>query len=390
MEEGVTAATRKKHQVRLTSWATFLRQRNLGDDLLLSSSSREDSIRLVCLFMYTMKKIWNFSASRIGECVRAVTFHMKTAGKDVTWMEGSTIALARAACREGTSRDMNIAREVRRRVPFTCDMYLWVRREYWIEGEWSRREDVDSSMTALGVGMALNFMWRASEYIDGVGHAIQSEDVEIVMKCGMKLFSWQAANYELEWLEQNVELCLVVVRSSKTDTIGRGRYLVLQGLGRHLRQLLVDLVRWCFRSGVKKKEALLSRWWGGRRKKLTSRMVSEALQKAGRAFGFPDSVHFVPHCLRIGGASTLVAAGEERGRIQRIGGWAQGSDRDLGYVWNTGEDEGALSVMDRDLHGGRVLDARGVRDLLRTNPGGSMPTGSSGRLGHPIPPAHRS
>ncbi len=77
---------------------------------------------------------------RIGECVRAVTFHMKTAGMDVTWMEGSTIALARAACREGSSgREMNIAKEGRRRVPFTCDMYLWVRREYWVEGEWSRR-----------------------------------------------------------------------------------------------------------------------------------------------------------------------------------------------------------------------------------------------------------
>jgi hypothetical protein len=126
MQEGVTEATRKKHELRLTSWTTFLQQRGMADDLLLSPVSREDCIRLVCLFMYTMKKLWNFSASKIGESVRAVTFLMKTAGRDVTWMEGSTIALARAACRESNGRLMNIEKERRRRVPFTCDMYLWV------------------------------------------------------------------------------------------------------------------------------------------------------------------------------------------------------------------------------------------------------------------------
>jgi hypothetical protein len=306
MQEGVTTATRTRHKLRFSSWERFLHDRNVGDDLLLALCSKEEAIRMLCLFLYTMKKLWKFSATRISECLRAVTFAMKTAGKDVSWMEGSTVALARSACKEGENgRGRNMAKEGRRRVPFTCDMYLWIRKEFWVEGEWGRREDVDSSMTALGVGLALNFMWRASEYIDSLGHAVQSEDVEVVMRNGVRLFSWQLKEYELEWVQRNVELCLIVVRSSKTDTSGRGRYLVLQGLGQHLRQLLSDLVTWCVGSGVREKEPLLSRWWAGRQKRLTSRMITDALQRAGSAFGFPDSIRFVPHCLRIGGASTM-------------------------------------------------------------------------------------
>ncbi len=378
MRKGVAEGTRRRHDLRLDEWKRFLGTRGIFDPLL-EGYGEEEKVGLASLFVFTMKDNWGFSANKVAECIRSVSFAFKTAGRDASWTASPTLVLAREACRGGCARDRNLEREARVRPPFTCDMYQWVRGTYWDEGEWGNCEQVDRAMVSIAVGLAFNFMWRPGEYIYGRGgHAIQTGDLELVLQGGRRLFPWEVREHNKVWVMDQVESALLVIRSSKTDREGRGRYLVLKRGNQSVTRLLVDLVRWCADSGGLEGEPLFSRWWDGRRKLLTSRMVTEVLREAGRAHGFGDLRVFTPHMLRVGGMTTMMAAEEDRGRVKRLGGWSSNSDRDLGYAWNTGGNEGVLGLMDRELARGVLLGAEEVRSVIRTqarrNGGGVGPT----------------
>jgi hypothetical protein len=75
-------------------------------------------------------------------------------------------------------------------------------------------------------------------------------------------------------------------------------------------------------------------------------MVSESLKQVARTFNFSGQMLFAfkIHSLRIGGATSRMAAGEDRDTTKRIGGWSPNSNCDEIYYVNTVLDDGALSI----------------------------------------------
>jgi hypothetical protein len=53
---------------------------------------------------------------------------------------------------------------------------------------------------------------------------------------------------------------------------------------------------------------------------------------------------FNTRSLRIGGAASMTAAGEDRSLVKRIGGWSKDSEVDMVYYRNSHHDKGALAV----------------------------------------------
>ena len=96
--------------------------------------------------------------------------------------------------------------------------------------------------------------------------------------------------------------------------------------------------------------------------KLTRRMINEALKSLAVECGL-DSVGFAfsSKSLRIGGATSMVAAGKSRDTVKRIG-WDKNSNCDEIYESNTPLDEGALSITASNQY--KELGVEHVRKML--------------------------
>jgi hypothetical protein len=268
-------------------------------------------------------------------------FAMNCKGRDP--FEHASVRMAKEACR-ADPRLQNIAKEMRRRMPVTVDMIDKHRELYW-------GQDVDRAMTYVGTVLAFNFMWRVSEYVftkDSDDHTLRADDVLYITKKGRAgnrkfLFPWQVRGRSMN--SEVVDTVLFVVRSSKADRQGKGRYLYLRRRSVRESRLVDDLVHWAQWSGVQSKMPYLSRIHNGRTKLLTRRMINESLKAVATAMGFDTMIFaFSSHSLRIGGATALISSGASRDSVKRVGGWAEESNCDNIYYANTALDAGALSV----------------------------------------------
>ena len=94
-----------------------------------------------------------------------------------------------------------------------------------------------------------------------------------------------------------------------------------------------------------KGDPFASRHKDGKRKKLTRKMVKEALRARAREMGLGAvTFAFDTRSLRVGGASSMTAAGESRDLVKRIGGWSKNSEVDEVYYRNSRHDHGAVAV----------------------------------------------
>jgi len=261
----------------------------------------------------------------------------------VVFTDASVLAV-KSSVRRGSGRDRNIIKERKRRLPVTLDFVEKARSVLWGAG------DIDRNMTYIGIMLAFNFMWRASEYIMDSAcdkHAILTDDlVFITHHCTSRYRTWEMASVN----GYSIGTILFVIRSSKADRPAQGRYLYLSRKSPVESQLLDDVIFWVKSSGTLIGEPLLSRRKMNnmrvRHKKMTREMMTAALREVAVQCKFTGEMvfAFTPHSLRIGGATSMMASGKDRSVVKRVGGWAYDSSCDEMYYMNTALDDGALSV----------------------------------------------
>jgi hypothetical protein len=174
-------------------------------------------------------------------------------------------------------------------------------------------------------------------------HTLLSEDVLFYTHdVTVQYHTWELSEVRA-W---RINSILFVIRSSKCDKKGNGRYLYLTRKSDLENQLVDDVVEWSQQSQIKKGEPFLSRWTANRHKKLTRKMMTEGLRTVARTFRFSETMVFAfqLHSLRIGGATSRMACGGSREVTKRMGGWSYDSSCDELYYLNTSLDEGALSI----------------------------------------------
>lgn len=267
-----------------------------------------------------------------------------------------------------------------KREPVTWDVVQWIRDAYVGTGH------KDGLMVYIGVVLAYNFMWRCSEFIvtrvkdllstdadvRGRVHAIRRKDVTC----------FNASNNiitENEVLHLHDRACVrsitFVLPSSKADQRGRGRFLTLTRGGDRQDKLVDDVVNFLQWSGTKGDDLLLSRWnvtYNRERRtsrrlnrKLTRKMVSSALREAAVHFGL-DKFTFAIHSLRIGGATQMTTAQEDRRLVSRVGGWDVGPNSRIHlYERSTSHDHGTVGTLDRIASGVLSSDSTLTTEHLR-------------------------
>lgn len=334
---------------------TFLSSRGLDHNPFLINVIPTVASRLVVLFLVHLSDTGS-TVSMIQRSIAGLKFHFNCNSVPLTPLISSDVTAARIGCSRTCKKSTP-----RVRLPISGDMVSYIRRRYW-------GADVDDAMTYLGVVLAFHFMLRASELVltSTDQHRVMSEDVEYVTNPGPRLLkSWNLKS--IPYIKRMVTMVLITIPSSKTDQQGSGRFLCLKRGSTKQTELVEDLVEWGLRSGAKPDEPFLSRYkidvsGYNRHKKLTYKMLTNCIKSTAEAFGFKRE-HFAFHSLRIGGATSQMAAGGDRDMMKRVGGWSANANTDVLYSRNTSHDEGTLAVLERDATG-EVLTAADVHLLV--------------------------
>jgi hypothetical protein len=344
LRKGVMQETIRSYKGVEKYWAAYLRYQKLPASFKFIELTEHEQRSTLVKYMRYLKEI-GYSSGAVRKAVAQLRFDTVSCGQSVKiFDEDETVKLARRAIRE-SKRETSIRKDDHKRFPVTIDMISWMRGHYYVKG------NIDQQMTYIGCVLAFAYMWRSSQYImsnGGEDHHIHAEDVQLYVSKTQYYYPWEMRDKKVN--TKAVDQILFIVRSGKmgneTNYLNLGRKSPLES------QLVNDIVEWCKSSGVRKGDPLLSRYQAdancrNRHKKLTRRMVSQALKITAQAHGL-NALAFASHSLRIGGSTSLKAKGASRKVIKRIAGatagWSEESAADEIYQLGTELDDNALSI----------------------------------------------
>jgi hypothetical protein len=356
LSRGVKSKTSKGHTRNYSAWTQFLDRSNKSEFMLLDGLSDFQRRELVVTFIHDLKAEQNKSSGEISRALQSLQWFLAINNRDVLWFRhDKSIALARRACAP-SARELNIAREKRKRLPVSVDMVLWIEEKF-------SSESVDSFMTVIGILIAFHFILRVSEYVAHAEneHAILCGDVAFITYEGDRVAPWEIGSGRFTFAQ--IESILIVIRSAKQDKDGKGRHLYISRDSKAEIHLMQQIFSWCEVANHQDDlDPLLSRYASNRRKKLTPGMVNAMLKTMATAFGF-DEAHFSTHCIKIGAATVLAMAQVNPEIIRRIAGWSEEARSNQIYSQNTPIDRGSFSVFDTGV---RLLSAKDVKRMLPT------------------------
>jgi hypothetical protein len=203
------------------------------------------------------------------------------------------------------------------KLPFTIEMWT-VLNTYVIN-----RAIPMQHAALVAVTMGLVMLCRASELLMGANeHFFRSRDVSFLMRDPntnlptMTVETHQACRYPLTALAG--VSCLV--RSAKNDQEGTGHkcYFAVQAVSPTSAFCIAStMFEWAQKAQPTPEEPFLS--YRGERT-LSYDMYAKAIKTAAQRSGF-NPARFSPHSVRIGGASSLAAAGFDNYYIMKAGRW---------------------------------------------------------------------
>jgi hypothetical protein len=354
LEKSVQESTMKKFNQKLIKWELFLASQDIKD---IYMREEEDYMKIALLidFSIDLQKKGN-SSNEVAGIFSAVRNSFKINCINTAIFDNESVKGCKESIRRVNARQENIEKEKRIRLPVTVDFIQEARQQLW------NTNKIDTCMIYIGMSLAFNFMWRASEYImdNKNTHAILSDDVIYIVNSSIRYRTW---DIKTVLFTPAISSILFVIRSSKSDARHNGRYLHLSRKSILENQLLDDLIWWAINSKQKSGEPFLSRWFNNRMKKLTRKMLTDNLRMIAERLGFKNEMVFAfkPHSLRIGGATTRMSAGGSREVTKRIGGWGYDSSCDQIYYMNTALDEGALSMSRTGI---QILTSEHVHQLV--------------------------
>lgn len=357
LQQGVAPLTSSRYLSSLKEWVAFASTNALLDTELFTISTYDLSRRAVVYFVYYLHLQCHKTSSQIRNVLQGLRHDVIRNLLDASVFGDEAVLLARKATRE-PARILHQKKRSRQRMAVTMDILDYLKLTLHAE------HSIDSDMTYLGILLSFNFMLRVSEYCFNPKspHALLCSDVVFRTAAQESFTIFELAHMKdphSDITDIVFDLC-----SSKPDRAGRGRYLyVSRRQGEADSHLITTILNFCLAAKHRSStEPLLSRYFGGRHKKLHRGMVNKALKNAAVHFGF-DSLYFSTHSLRIGGATTGDVAGRSRSSICRVGGWSEGGGSDSRYRHTTFRDPGILSVRDS---GAYLLSTSDLKDMVPT------------------------
>ena len=352
LKNAISSGTRRNYQQYEEVWSNFLSDRFAGVDTLLCNQTEKGKRGILVLF------VQHLSSSNMGvrSGMAALRNMFRIGLEDTKIFDDASVLAARDSCRPDP-RTVSLAKETRLRLPVPFELVKVLRMSLWLDDS----GNLDRKMTYLGIMLAYCLCLRVGEYAhdsDSRGkHSIRNEDVYLLCKDLVQRRPWEFSEHS----KYEVVSVLLILRSSKVDNTGRGRYEYIYPDSELHVEFLGDLIWWVRNSSSKPEEPFLSRYQDVRGKLsykvLTREMITTALKEGATSIGL-DSTRISSHSLKIGGPSDMRAAGFGDEAISRKSKHA--SDASLGYQMSSKRDVGPLTVASQGLG----LSVKEVANLL--------------------------
>ena len=250
-------------------------------------------------------------------------------------------------------------------LPFTCDMIVFTRDVFL------KRRTQNWHSFGLFICILITFccLMRQSEIlITAANHYLRGQDVVfgvLFQGSEIKVHPKDAWKYDLT-------SCInvaITVHKAKNDWKGEGHRMFFSKLDSSSFvfgfDLVLEMFTWARQARPRDDDAFLM--YKGK-DMVSYTEVSAVIKQVAVEFGF-DSTHFSMHSLRIGGASTLAAAGKPSHYIQKMGRWKSLAFLQYIHMAVSGMAEALCSLSDPGIftseHLKRINPAAVLRTVLR-------------------------
>jgi hypothetical protein len=325
----VGESSRAQYSVGWRSYMRFLAEMNITDPFLLRESKQfvreSDTDGGPPPFQYRTQVIISFVAwlygdqnlmhSTVGNYISGVRFFFKEGRYNSDVFEEPAVSQARTAL-QYMAVQKDCLKNEKKRLPMTCEMVC-----YGIEVHFSRYKSNWKSW-AFVVGMVISFLclMRASELlITAENHYLRGQDVTfgvLVQGVEIRVYPSEAWRYSLRQL---LNVC-ITIHSAKNDWEGEGHRLFFSILDVDSAfgfEIVTMMFEWAQQARPLDDDAFLMY---KQKDMISYDFFNAELRKIALKFGLDES-RYSFHSLRIGGATTLAAAGKSDHCIKKMGRW---------------------------------------------------------------------
>lgn len=334
VRDGLAKSTLSRYEKGWTRWIEHIAVDGHGENLYLDGVDREESIKVVVLFIRSLCLGFPGNKSTVDKSMAAVHSSFTQASKCGLLFTCDTVKLARKSSGKKTNAMRLYGKRNEKKLPVAHEMMLYLREKYWVNTDWISQ--VDQKLTWIGIAVAMDCLLRISEFalVPDSDHMLRSSDVAFELQDVSVICQPGELRSAISRYGKQVRRVQIHIPYHRSKVVKSERKLFLNWRGpdsAYGTQVLNDFTEYCIREGSSGDVPLFSRVRKGRRKLLTYGMVTGAVKEAAGALGLLP-VDFATHSIRIGGATSMCAAGWDRAKIQQRGGWSDLSNSDLIYA----------------------------------------------------------
>lgn len=325
----VGESSRAQYSVGWRSYMKFLGEMKIVDPFLVRESDQfvaevnsggpppfQYRTQVMVSFVAWMYGDQNLMHSTVGNYISGVRFFFKEGLHNIEVFEEPAVSQARTALQYLYVQKDCLVNE-KKRLPMTCDMIC-----YGKDVHFSRYKSHWKTW-AFVVGMVIAFvcLMRASELlITAEKHYLRGQDVTfgvLVNGVEIRIYPVEAWKYSLNQL---LNVC-ITIHSAKNDWEGEGHRLFFSRLGISDSafgfEIVTMMFEWAQHARPLNDDAFLMH---KQTDMISYDFFNAELRKIATHFGL-DQSRYSFHSIRIGGATTLAAAGKSDHYIKKMGRW---------------------------------------------------------------------
>jgi hypothetical protein len=177
VRDGLAKSTLTWYEKGWARWIQHISVDGHGENYYLDGVDREESIKVVVLFMRSLCLEFPGNKSAVDKSMATVRSAFTQASKCGLLFTCDTVKLARKSSGKKSNSMRVYGKRNDKKLPMAYEMMLYLREKYWVATDWVSQ--VDYKLTWNGIAVTMNCLLRVSEFalVPYSDHMLRSSDV---------------------------------------------------------------------------------------------------------------------------------------------------------------------------------------------------------------------